>query len=117
MNRHIGLMILMLLFAVSSAVIADDAAKKIFTDNKCTTCHAIESAGLKSTMGDKSPAAKAGMGDLSDVGTRHPDPAWIMKYLTKKENQKDKPHPKAFTGSEADLKKLSEWLSSLKKKK
>jgi hypothetical protein len=68
-------------------------------------------------MGEKSPAAKAGMGDLSDVGSLHPDPAWITRYLTKKEQQKDKPHPKAFTGSEADLKKLSEWLASLKKKK
>lgn len=117
MHRQIWLMILMFPLAASSAVFADDAAKKIFTDNKCTTCHSIESAGLKSTMGDKSPAAKAGMGDLSDVGSLHPDPAWIMRYLTKKENQKEKPHPKAFTGTEADLKKLAEWLASLKKKK
>ena len=95
---------------------ADDAGKKLFTDNKCQTCHSIQSAGITSTMGDKSPAAKAGKGDLSDVGSAH-DAAWIAKYITKKETSKDgKSHPKEFTGSEADLKTLSDWLASLKKK-
>jgi len=117
--KTIMIVMLMLLVCSWAAVVqaqaADEAGKKIFTDNKCNTCHSIDSAGIKSTMGEKSPAAKKGMADLSNVGSSH-DAAWMIKYLKKEETIKDVKHVKGWAGSEADLKTLADWLATLKKK-
>jgi cytochrome c2 len=97
---------------VTPVVFADEAkadGKKLFTDNKCNTCHSIQSQGIEKTMASsKAP-------DLSDVGSTR-DAEWISQFLQKKVDDDGKKHPKGWTGSEADLKTLSDWLASLKKK-
>jgi hypothetical protein len=51
--------------------------------------------------------------DLSKLGAAH-DVAWIGKVITKKEKLNGKDHQKMFTGSEAELKAISEWLAGMK---
>ena len=88
----------------------EPAGKKLFLDNKCNTCHSIESQDIKRTLASsKAP-------DLSTVGdTRDAD--WISQFLQKKVDLDGKKHSKGWTGKDEDLKTLSEWLASLKKAK
>lgn len=86
---------------------ADDPGKTLFLDNKCNSCHSVDSQGIAKTMASsKAP-------DLSKIGADH-DAAWFSKYLMKEESVKDKKHVKAWTGSKEDLETLSKWLATLK---
>ena len=87
----------------------EPAGKKVFVDSKCGTCHAVESAKLVTKS--KKPAP-----DLSSIGTAK-KADFLHKYLMKQEKIEGKAHPVAFKGSEEDLKKLTEWLGTLKAKK
>jgi len=91
-------------------VSADETAgKKIFLDNKCNTCHSIESQEIKKTLAtSKAP-------DLSNVGAERKGD-WIIEFLQKKVDLNGKKHMKAWTGKEEDLKTLAVWLETLKKK-
>lgn len=103
-----SLAILAFAFLMTPALYADDAAgKQMFLDNKCNTCHSIESKEIKKTMeSSKAP-------DLSNVGsTRTAD--WIVQYLQKKADIEGKKHMKGWTGKDEDLKKLADWLATLK---
>jgi hypothetical protein len=96
--------------------------KTLFLDNKCNTCHTVQSAGIQ-----KKAAAAAEKGeeksdkdkkapDLSGVGLeRKAD--WMAKYLMKTEAIKGEKHSRKFRGSEADLKLVTAWLETLKTKK
>lgn len=84
----------------------EPAGKKVFIDAKCNTCHAVQV--VKIDTKSKKPAA-----DLSAIGSKHKTD-FLKKYVVKQEKMNDKPHPVAFKGSDEDLKKLSEWLGSLK---
>jgi cytochrome c553 len=100
------LAVLTFLFVAPSVFAAD--GKTLFTDNKCNTCHSIESQDVKKTMGSsKAP-------DLSDVGSKR-NAQWITDFLQKKVDADGKKHPKGWTGKDEDLKTLADWLASLKK--
>lgn len=92
-------------FAFTISSNDDPAGKKIFIDNKCNMCHTVKSAGIESK---KSIAT-----DLSNAGAvmKAED---MIKYLKKEMKLNDKDHKTAFKGSDEDLKKLVEWLSTLK---
>jgi cytochrome c553 len=92
-------------FAFTISSNDDPAGKKIFIDNKCNMCHTVKSAGIESKKSDAI--------DLSNVGAEMKSED-IIKYLKKEMKLNDKDHKTAFKGSDEDLKKLVEWLSTLK---
>lgn len=95
------------LFGMTTNAFAD--GKKVFLDQKCTSCHSITSQGIQGKASD--PADK--ITDLSKVGAeRNAD--WITKYLKKEVDIKGKKHKKAFKGTPAELTELANWLATLK---
>ena|ERR1017187_8024298 len=89
-----------------------DTGKDVFAKYKCAKCHTIDSQGIK--LDGKPPEGKQPP-DLSGAGLKH-DAGWISKWLVKEEEQNGKKHIKKFTGSDDELKTLSTWLGTLKKK-
>lgn len=92
-------------FAFTISSNDDPAGKKIFIDNKCNMCHTVKSAGIESKKSDAT--------DLSNAGAEMKAEDMI-KYLKKEMKLNNKDHKTAFKGSDEDLKKLVEWLSTLK---
>ena len=86
--------------------------KSIFLENKCNKCHTIES---QSIARDGKPPEGKQPPDLSCVGLKHTSD-WMQKWLMKEEEQNGKKHIKKFGGPEPDLKTLTAWLATLKKK-
>lgn len=92
-------------FAFTISSNDDPAGKKIFVDNKCNMCHTIKSVGIESKKSDAT--------DLSNVGAEMKKDDMI-KYLKKEMKLNDKVHKTAFKGTDEELMKLVEWLSTLK---
>ncbi len=112
---------ILLVAAVSTCVLTgatlktnSDTGKGIFLDNKCNKCHSIESQGIKRTS-EPPEGAKYPPPDLSGVGLRH-TVEWMQQWLTKQVEMHDKKHMKKFSGSDEELKTLTTWLGTLKKK-
>lgn len=103
--------LLLLFFVLTPFVSAQEtepAGKKVFMDQKCNLCHAIESMSItKKTATSKAP-------DLSNIGSDK-SAEWIAKFLLREEKLNNKQHSKAWTGKKEDLTTLSTWLASLKK--
>lgn len=91
-------------FAVAS--FADSPGQKLFMANKCNTCHTINSLHITRTGSLHAP-------DLSKVGSQH-DAKWFQAFLTRKESLDGKKHPKMWSGADADLTTLTNWLATLK---
>ena len=105
---YIGLVITIVAlygFAFTIAQDSGDDGKKIFVDNKCAMCHTVQSAGIESKKSDAT--------DLSNVGNDKTE-EFLMKYLKKDAKLNDKDHKSSFKGNDEDLKKLVEWLLTLK---
>ncbi len=85
----------------------EPAGKRIFIDNKCTSCHTVAAAGITSKT------KKKNIVDLSDVGNELKSD-FIIKFVTKQEKLEGVGHPIAFKGSEEELNTLVKWLESLK---
>jgi hypothetical protein len=96
----------------SARPLAGGSGKAIFEQYKCNKCHTIESQGIQR---DGKPPEGKQPPDLSGVGLKH-NPDWMQKWLLKEEEQNGKKHIKKFTGSDDELKTLTGWLGSLKKK-
>jgi cytochrome c5 len=118
MKRNFGIVLLLSVTALTGIVSVARASaaaagtpdpKAIFLAQKCNLCHSVASASIEHTM--KSSKAP----DLSGVGLER-DAAWIQKFITRKEKLHGKDHQKMFSGSEAELKALSEWLAGMKEK-
>jgi len=107
--KSLFLLSVLIFVAMTLPLSADDApGKKLFVDNKCNSCHSVDSQGIAKTMASsKAP-------DLSTTGAEH-NAEWFSKYLMKEESVKDKKHVKAWAGSKEDLETLSKWLETLKK--
>ncbi|HMI31379.1 MAG TPA: c-type cytochrome [Candidatus Limnocylindrales bacterium] len=84
--------------------------KPVFVKYKCGSCHSIEVQGIKkkavAATGSQAP-------DLSGVGVERTS-EWLASFLSKKEKLDGKLHMKKFSGTPAELKKLSGWLATLK---
>jgi mono/diheme cytochrome c family protein len=86
----------------------EPAGKTIFLDNKCNTCHSIDSLSITKKMASsKAP-------DLSNVGSEK-KAEWIVKWLKKEETLHEKKHLATFKGTEDDMKTVAAWLETLKK--
>lgn len=110
---------LLMILSIAKADTAQDAAgKKLFLDNKCNTCHQIESQAILKKGATKltPPAEIKGPKDLSNVGMDR-TPEWFAKFLKKEVELDGKKHGKLWEGKDEDLKTLTTWLASLKTKK
>jgi mono/diheme cytochrome c family protein len=92
-------------FAFTIADQSGDDGKKVFVDSKCSMCHTVKSAGIESKKSDAT--------DLSTVG-KDRTVEFLTKYLKKEVKLNDKDHKSSFKGTDDELKKLVEWLSTLK---
>lgn len=92
-------------FAFTISSNDDPQGKKIFVEQKCNMCHTVKSVGIESKKSDAT--------DLSNVGAEMKSED-IIKYLKKEMKLNNKDHKTAFKGSDEELKKLVEWLSTLK---
>jgi mono/diheme cytochrome c family protein len=92
-------------FAFTIADQSSDDGKKVFVDSKCSMCHTVKSAGIESKKSDAT--------DLSTVG-KDRTVEFLTKYLKKEVKLNDKDHKSSFKGTEDELTKLVEWLSTLK---
>mgnify|MGYP003502402314 FL=1 len=105
---YLGLVITIVALYGFAFTIADeksDDGKKVFVDNKCNMCHTVTSAGIESKKSDAV--------DLSTVG-KDRTVEFLTKYLKKEAKLNDKDHKSSFKGTDEDLAKLVEWLSTLK---
>ena len=94
--------------AAQPAGAADAPGKTVFTAQKCTMCHSVDSQQIAQT-------SKMAGSDLSDVGATR-DAAWLTQYLKKEvANGGGKKHSKEWKGTEAELEQLVDWLVTLKK--
>jgi hypothetical protein len=105
----------MLLAAIASVARAGDGAagatdpKAVFLAQKCNLCHSLAAASIEHTMKtSKAP-------DLSGAGLTR-DAVSIQRVITRKEKLNGKDHQKLFSGNEAELKALTEWLAGMKQK-
>jgi mono/diheme cytochrome c family protein len=92
-------------FAFTIADEKSDDGKKLFVDNKCNMCHTVTVAGIESKKSDAS--------DLSTTG-KDRTVEFLTKYLKKEAKLDDKDHKSSFKGTDEDLAKLVDWLSTLK---
>ena len=93
------------------AAAAEAPGKQVFLAKKCNICHSIDSQSIARTS--KSDKMKGP--DLSNVGGTHLAP-WIMQFLEREVATSDgKKHGKPWNGTDAELKQLADWLSTLKK--
>ncbi len=84
--------------------------KKIFTAQNCQMCHDVSSAGIKATTKSERMKGPDLTGKLADK-----DADVMADILKKKKNTENgKPHPKAFTGSDEELKAMIAWLKDQK---
>jgi mono/diheme cytochrome c family protein len=88
---------------------ADGDGKAAFLENKCNTCHSVDSQEIaKKSEKMKGP-------DLSNAGNDAKDAAWLKGFLLKEIEKEDKAHKKAWKGTDEQLDAIVEWLMSLKK--
>lgn len=92
-------------FAYTIASEDEPVGKKLFVENKCNMCHTVKSVGIESKKSDAT--------DIKALEEDKNAEFW-MKYLMKKEKLNGKDHKTAFKGSEEDLKKIVDWLLTLK---
>ena len=104
------------------------ADQTTFEANKCNKCHAVSAYGITrlnaAAPGAEDTAAEEGatkIPDLSNVGKFH-DAAFFTSFLKKEIGHvphpgldNDKKHKTKFSGSDDDLKKIADWLATLKK--
>jgi hypothetical protein len=105
---YLGLVITIVALYGFAFTIADqpgDDGKTIFLNNKCNMCHTVTSAGIESKKSDAV--------DLSTVG-KDRTVEFLTKYLKKEAKLNDKDHKSSYKGTDEDLAKLVEWLSTLK---
>ncbi len=77
--------------------------KAIFLSQKCNMCHDVSSAGITATT--KSEKMKG-----PDLKNLKQDADWIGKFLKKEVDLNGQKHKKTFTGNQAELKTLVDWL-------
>jgi mono/diheme cytochrome c family protein len=84
---------------------AAGSGEEIFKAQTCDTCHSVSTAGIESKM-------KSGKMKGPDLAHVKRDAQWIRDFVTQVSDVDGRKHPKKFTGSEAELATLLEWLAS-----
>ncbi len=112
--------VVLVLLPISVGRTDNAAGKKIFLDSKCNKCHSFKSQGIqqlpKSADAEAEDADEGEKIDPPDLSTL--DDAFVKagldKFLKKQVaveyKGKSRKHKKSFTGSDADLKTLIDFL-------
>jgi mono/diheme cytochrome c family protein len=95
-------------FLSAPALEAGGDGKAAFLENKCNTCHSIDSQEIAK----KSEKMKGA--DLSNIGNQAESVEWLKGYIKKEIKKDDAAHKKAWKGSEEQLDAIVEWLMTLK---
>lgn len=113
--------------APDAKALAKDAGLKVFKAEKCNKCHTIKALKIDIIRKEGEEKKKAKAPDLSGVGNKGYESAWIKKFITKEVNrvdEDDKEHKhkkKVKIDDEKDWKALLGFLQKLtfetKKKK
>jgi mono/diheme cytochrome c family protein len=95
----------------ATAVQAGDVpdGKTVFLENKCNTCHSVDSQEIAK----KSEKMKGA--DLSNAGNDVKDAAWLKGFLLKENEKEGETHKKAWKGTDEQLGAIVDWLMTLKK--
>lgn len=112
----IATMVALMLFVVSPMPAAAQAegsgtaggGQAVFMAQKCNMCHDVSTVGITATA--KSEKVKGG--DIVNLGE---NAEFWAKYLKKEVEYEGKKHSKGYTGTDADLKVLTEWMMAQKK--
>jgi mono/diheme cytochrome c family protein len=84
--------------------------KAIFLTQKCNLCHSVGVAAIEATTKSERMRGPDLGGRVAERGGE-----WAVKYLKKQVTLDDRPHAKAFTGSDEELAALVAWLAQQKK--
>jgi cytochrome c2 len=100
-----------LVVGLASLSLAGDesAGKTLFLGKKCNLCHSVESQGITK----KSEKMKGA--ELSDVGNRLSDAAWLKGFMLQSELKDGEKHKKKWNGTDEELDAMVTWVLSLKK--
>lgn len=104
----VGLLVVVLVGLGAPAIEAGDDGKAAFLENKCNTCHSIDSQEIAK----KSEKMKGT--DLSNIGNQAESVEWLKGYIKKEIKKDDEAHKKTWKGSEEQLDAIVEWLMTLK---
>lgn len=87
---------------------AASQGEKIFTDQKCSTCHDLSSTGVKAKV--KEGAATYG-GDLAGVVTAE-NKDELAGYIRQQTTRDGEKHKKKVALDDAEMKALLDWLAT-----
>lgn len=93
---------------VAASAAAQSNGQKVFLAHKCNQCHTVKAAGI-----DLSGVPEGRPTDLSSIGSKHTTD-WMRAFLLKKEALNGSKHKRKFTGTDAELGQLLDWLAGLK---
>jgi hypothetical protein len=107
------------MFSPAASTEFQSPGHKVFVKSKCVQCHTVSALKIAKVESDEEEeeeddAEKRDPPDLSGVGKEYSDAQWLAKYLKKQERIENRRHKKKWSGSEADLTTLTEWLVTLK---
>lgn len=100
--------VLVVFIGASLCIAADDAGQKAFLKERCDRCHSISSLGIEAKDEDE------GAPDMSNAGATLASAEWAEKWVLREETKDGKKHQKPYEGSKKNLKRISEWLMTLK---
>ena len=113
-------------FLVAAVARAEDAkvpkGQEVFLKYRCNSCHTVKAEKIekRKVEGEEEEGAaeatttkKKEPPDLSDVGLKQ-KPEWMEGWIMRKEMLDGKKHMKRYRGTDAELKDLVAWLSTLK---
>lgn len=83
--------------------------KAVFLAQKCNTCHSMSTVAIEA----KTKTGKLAGGDLVGKSQAH-EVVWLGKFLKGEEKLNGEVHKKKFTGTEAELDVLIQWLKQQK---
>lgn len=88
---------------------AASPGEKVFTDQKCSTCHDLSSMGVKAKV--KEGSATYG-GDLAGSVTDDTDRAALAAYLRGETEKDGEAHKKKVKLDDGEMKALLDWLAT-----
>ncbi len=111
MRSALLIAVTLLAVGLASVALGSDvpAGQTAFLENKCNTCHSVDSAEIaKKSEKMKGP-------DLSNAGAEVKSAEWLKGFLLKKEELNDKMHKKTWKGTDEQLDAIVKWMMGLKK--
>ena len=96
-----------LLFGSSLGFAQKQEPKELFTKNKCSMCHSVPKADIKSKMPTKYP-------DLPTEIAKETKIDELVKFIKQETTINGKKHGLKFKGNDSELKSILKWLQEIK---